>query len=414
MATKKGERRNIQPGYKKEISDESFEQMMAESFKPVRSIEIGDEAEATVIGFDNEYVFLDMGTRLDGVLKRSDLSEGENQKLAEGQTFNVYVTGKRKGTWQCSTRLGGGDTSGEDTQKNATLMMLGDAYNRNLPVEGKVTEVIKGGFKVQVKGLKAFCPISQIDRQYCENPEKYLNQTYIFVITRLEEGDDNIVLSRREYLVHEAKKQAEAFWEKIEEGRVYEGTVTSIRDFGVFVNVNGIDGLLHISEISYERIEDPNQVLKVGQTLKVAVKNIDRDRRKIALSLKSMMDDPWDAAVEKLSSGKEFQGKVVRLKTFGAFVRLFPGVEGLVHISRLGTNRRHQHPKEVLKIGDIVTVQVLEIDEANRRISLTMEKEEPDRTDDLKRLKKAQDKAVKSTPTQMSNLFDKALKKDKK
>jgi len=414
MATKKGERRNIEPGYKKEISDESFEQMMAESFKPVRSIKIGDETEATVIGFDNGYIFLDMGTRLDGVLKRSDLSEGENQKLADGQTFNVYVTGKRKGTWQCSTRLGVGDTSGEDNQKNATLMMLGDAYNRNLPVEGKVTEVIKGGFEVQVMGLKAFCPLSQIDKQYCENPDKYLNQTYTFVITRFEEEDDNIVLSRREYLVHETKKQAEAFWEKIEEGGVYEGTVTFIRDFGVFVNINGIDGLLHISEISYERIEDPSQVLKVGQTLNVAVKSIDRDRRKIALSLKSMMEDPWDAAVKKLSSKGEFQGKVVRMKTFGAFVRLFPGVEGLVHVSRLGTDRRHQHPKEVLKIGDIVTVRVLEIDEANRRISLTLEKEEPDRTEDLKRLKKAQDKSVKSKPTQMANLFDKAMKNNKK
>ncbi len=414
MATKKGERRNIQSGYKKEISDESFEQLMEESFKPVRSIEIGNEIEATVIGFNNEYIFLDLGTRLDGVLKRSVLSEGENQKLAEGQTFTVYVTGKRKGTWQCSNRLGGGDTTGADTQKSEALITLEDAYNRNLPVEGKVTEVIKGGFEIQVIGLKAFCPISQIDMQYCKNPDEHMNQTYTFVVTRFEGEGDNIVLSRREYLAHEAKNRAEAFWKKIEEGGVYEGTVTSIREFGAFVNINGIDGLLHISEISYERIEDPGQVLKVGQTLNVAVKSIDRDRRKIALSLKSMMDDPWDAAAEKLSSEGEFQGKVVRLKTFGAFVQLFPGVEGLVHISRLGTDRRHQHPKEVLKIGDIVTVRVLEINEANRRISLTLEKEEPDRTEDLKRLKKAEDKAVKSTPTHMSNLFDKAMKNDKK
>ncbi len=414
MAKKKGKRRSIQPDYKREISDENFEQLLAESFKPVRSVEIGDEVEATVIGFDSEYVFLDLGSRLDGMLRRSALSEGENQKLAEGQTFTVFVTSKKKGTWECSLRLGGGDTSGEDTQTRAVLMVLEDAYNRNLPVEGKVTEVIRGGFEVQVMGLKAFCPISQIDKQYCKNPDEYLNQTHTFVITRFEEGVENIVLSRREYLQHEAKKRAEAFWEKIEEGSVYEGTVTSIRDFGVFIDIGGIDGLLHISEISYERIENIGEVFKVGQILDVAVKSIDRDRRKIALSLKSLMDDPWVAAVKKLSSGGEFKGKVMRMKTFGVFVQLFPGVEGMVHVSRLGTDRRHQHPKEVLKIGDIVTVRVLEIDEANRKISLTMEKEEPDRTEDLKRLRKEQDRKVKSTPTHMSNLFDKALKKDKK
>jgi len=414
MTKKKGKRRDIQPDYKKGISDENFEQLLAESFKPVRSVEIGDEVEATVIGFDSEYVFLDLGSRLDGILSRSGLSEGENQKLAEGQTFTVYVTGKRKGTWECSFRLGGSDTSGEATQTRAVLTALEDAYNRNLPVEGTVTEVSRGGFEVQVMGLKAFCPISQIDSKYCKNPDEYLNQTHTFVITRFEEGDENIVLSRREYLQHEAKKRAEAFWEKIEEGNVYEGTVTAIRDFGVFVDIGGIDGLLHISEISYERIENIEEVLKVGQTMDVAVKSIDRDRRKISLSLKSLMDDPWGAAIKKLSSGGEFKGKVMRMKTFGAFVQLFPGVEGLVHISRLGTDRRHQHPKEVLKIGDIITVRVLEINEANRKISLTMEKEEPDHVEDIKRIRKEQDRTVKSTPTHMSNLFDKALKKDKK
>jgi len=263
-------------------------------------------------------------------------------------------------------------------------------------------------------GLKAFCPISQIDSKYCKNPDEYLNQTHTFVITRFEEGDGNIVLSRREYLQHEAKKRAEAFWEKIEEGNVYEGTVTAIRNFGVFIDIGGIDGLLHISEISYERIENIEEVLKVGQKMDVAVKSIDRDRRKISLSLKSLMDDPWAAAIKKLSSGGEFKGKVMRMKTFGAFVQLFPGVEGLVHVSRLGTDRRHQHPKEVLKIGDIITVRVLDIDEPNRKISLTMEKEEPDRNEDIKRIRKEQDRTVKSTPTHMSNLFDKALKKDKK
>jgi len=145
--------------------------------------------------------------------------------------------------------------------------------------------------------------------------------------------------------------------------------------------------------------------------LDVAVKGVDREKRKLSLSLKSLMDDPWTAAVKKLKAGGEFQGKVLRLKTFGAFVELFPGVDGLVHISRLGTDRDHKHPKEVLKVGEIVTVRVLDIDEGSHKISLTMEKEEVDYTKDLARLKKEQDKAVKSGPTHMANLFDAALKK---
>ena len=410
--TKTKGRRKEQPDLKEDHGEESFEQLMEESFKPVRSFEIGDEIDAYVIGFDKENVFLDMGTRLDGVLKRSDLSEKENQKLAEGQGIKVFITGKSGGAWQCSTRLGGGDTSGEDSHRNASLMALEDAFNRNLPVEGKITEVTKGGFEVQVMGVKTFCPISQIDKHYCDNPDVHLNQTYTFEIIRFEEEGNNIVVSRKEYLQHEARKEAEAFWEELNEDDVYDGVITAIRDFGAFVDIGGIEGLLHISEIAYERIDDAGKVLQVGQTVKVAVKNIDRIRRKVSLSAKALLDDPWVAAVEKLSPGSEVKGKVVRLKTFGAFVEIFPGVDGLVHISKLGTDRRHQHPKEVLKVGDIIDVRVLEIDAAGRKISLTMEKEEGDYSKDLDRLKKEQENVVKSKPGHMSELVEQAIKKD--
>lgn len=407
-------KKRINQTNQKENIEENFEQLLTESLKPVRSIKIGDKIDAVVVDFNDKYVFLDMGTRLDGVLNRSDLPTGENKKLAVGQTITVHITGKRDGAYQCSSRLGAGDTNGQDTKKEAALMALEDAYNNVIPVEGKVTEVTKGGFEVQVMGLKAFCPLAHIDKLYCEAPDEHLNKTYSFEIIRFEEEDNNIVLSRREYLKREAEKQIEKLWKQIKEDKVYEGTVTSIRDFGVFVDIGGIEGLLHISEISYERIDDVGEVLQVGQKLDVAIKSIDRDRRRIGLSLKSLMEDPWIEADKKLSSGAELQGKVVRMKTFGAFVQLFPGVDGLVHISRLGTDRRHQHPKEVLNIGDIVTVRVLEVDEVNRKISLTMEKEDGDYSKDLKRLKKEQDKAVKTAPGHMSNLFDDAIKKDKK
>lgn len=399
--------------HKREIGDESFAQLMEESFKPARSMQVGDEVQATVIGFDKDNIFLDLGTRLDGMLKRSDLSEKDNKKIAEGQTLTIYVTGRGEGIWYCSTRVGGGDTSGDDTHHAAALSALEDAFNRNIPIEGKITGISKGGFEVQVMGLQAFCPLSQIDKHYCDNPEVHLNKIYTFEIIEFKEEGPNIVVSRREHLAHEEKKRVEQLWQQVEEGTIYQGTVAAVREFGAFVDIGGIEGLLHISEIAYERINNAADVVSVGQKMDVVVKSIDRQNRKLSLSAKSLMADPWKEAVKKLTIGNEYQGKVVRMKTYGAFVELFPGVDGMIHISRLGTDRRHQHPKEVVNIGDIVTVRVIEIDEPNRKISLTMEKEELDYSADLERLKKEQEVVAKSTPSEISNAVDEAMNIDK-
>ena len=411
MAKKKGKQQQKQPDYKREIRDGSFEELLAESLQPVRTVEIGDEVEATVIGFDKDYIFLDLGTRLDGLLRKLELMRDGQLTVKEGDRITVYITSQRQGVWQCSTRSGSGETSEQKARQIASLVALEEAYTRNTPIEGKVTAVAKGGFEIDVKGVKAFCPISQIDTDYCKNPEDHLNKAYTFEIIQFGEEGSNVVVSRREYLKHEAKKKAEKLWEKLEEGDIYEGTITSVQDFGAFINIGGIEGLLHISEISYERIENARDVLKAGQTLEIAIINIDRQTRKVSFSLKSLMEDPWIAAIKKISVGKEVQGKVVKMKTFGAFIELFPGVVGMIHISRLGTDRRHQHPKEVLNIGDVITMRVLEIDEANRKISLTLEKGELDYSKDLKRLKKEQDKTVESSPSPMANLVDEALKK---
>ncbi|MCP4213429.1 MAG: S1 RNA-binding domain-containing protein [bacterium] len=411
MARKKGKRQlSTPPDHKRELSDDNFGQMMGASFKPERKIQVGDEVEGKVIGFDNDYVFLDMGTRLDGILKRSDLRAEVNEELAEAQKISVFVTGLKNGSWQCAGRIGGGDTGGHDTEKSAAVLALEDASRRKLPVEGKVSAVIKGGFEIQVMGQKAFCPISQIDTKYCDAPDIHLSQTYAFEIIRFEESGKNIVVSRRNILQQEAEKRATELWKHMNDDSQYEGVVTSIQKFGLFIDIGGVDGLLHISEISYERDLDIENTFNVGQKLKVAIKTIDREKKKIGLTLKPFIEDPWTAAVKKLSEGGEFEGKVVRMKTFGAFIELFPGVDGMVHISRLGTDRRHQHPKEVLSVGDMVTVRVMEIDSDNKKISLTMEKEEGDFSRDLAKLKKEQD-AQSPSQGQMSNLFDQALNK---
>jgi small subunit ribosomal protein S1 len=416
MAKKKGRRRKDEE-HKREIRDDSFGQLLNESFVPAKTLEVGEELEAAVIGFDNDYVYLDLGTRLDGAVRRPELMIDGESIVNEGDKVTVFITGQGNGIWHCSCRLASNDAGGlsqrdQDPQQIAALKALEEAFNQNLTVEGQVTAITKGGFEVQLMGLKSFCPLSQIDTQYCKNPGEHLDKTYMFKIVQFEESGNNVVISRREYLDLEAKKKAEQMWQQIEEGGVYKGIVTAVRDYGAFVDIGGIEGLLHVSEISYERIQNAGDKLQVGDQLEVAIKNIDRQHRKISLSVKLLMEDPWTTMIKKIKVGKEFQGKVLRMKTYGAFVELFPGVDGMVHISKLGTDRVHRHPKEVLKTGDIITVRVLEIDEDNRKISLTMEKEEGDFSDDLQKLKKDQDQAAKSSPSQMANLVENALKEE--
>ena len=416
MAKKKARRRKDEE-YRREIRDDSFGQLLSESFVPAKTLEIGEEVDAAVIGFDNDYVYLDLGTRLDGAVRRQELMIDGELIVKESEKVTVFITGQGNGIWHCSCRLSADDTGGisqrdQDPQQIAALNALEKAFNQNLTVEGQITAVTKGGFEVQVMGLKSFCPLSQIDTQYCKNPGEHLDKIYMFKIVQFEGGVNNIVVSRREYLELEARKKADQMWQQIEKGGVYKGTVTAVRDYGAFVNIGGIEGLLHISEISYERIQKAGDKLQVGDQLDVAIKDIDRQHRKISLSVKSLMEDPWAMMIKKIKVGDEFQGKVVRLKTYGAFVELFPGVDGMVHISKLGTDRVHRHPKEVVKAGDIVTVRVLEIEENSRKISLTMEKEEGNVSEDLQKLKKDQDQAAKSSPSQMSNLVDGALKEE--
>ena len=383
MVKKKGKRQVRMPEQKREITDEDFEQLLNESFLPPRHLEIGEELEVTVIGFDHEHVYVDLGTRMDGMIRKQELMMNGQLMVEEGDAIKVFLTGQGNGVWLCTCRMAPPGTDGRsqremDPQKVAALIALEEAFHQNTNVEGKITEVTKGGFGVQVMGLKSFCPLSQIDTQYCETPGVHLDKTYTFKIIQFEEGGNNIVISRKEYLEEEIKKKAERLWQQVKVGGIYKGTVTNVQDYGAFVDIGGIEGLLHISEIAYERIGKAGDKLKVGDHLEVAIKDIDLQKRKLSLSLKALMEDPWTTTVKTLKPGDEIQGKVIRLKTYGAFIQLFPGVDGMVHVSKLGTDREHRHPKEILKIGDMVTVRVLEVDAENRRISLTMELEEKD------------------------------------
>ena len=306
------------------------------------------------------------------------------------------MTAFRDGIFLCTAKLRqSGRSDWRQAKDSPSLALLREAYKAHMPVEGKVKSVNKGGFEVQVMGQKAFCPISQIEKRYCQNPEIHLEQTYSFLISQFEEDGRNIVIGRKELLQSEDMEKARLIWQEIEPNQVREGTVTSVHDYGAFVDIGGVEGLLHVSEISHQKIQSAQEVLKPGENLKVSILKLDREAGKISLSLKALLADPWTAAGDKLEVGAEITGQVVHMKPFGAFIELFPGVTGLLHISRLGADRRLNHPKEILEIGATVNVRILAVDTDRKTLSLTMEEPEEDFSGELTRLKEKQDQDQK-------------------
>jgi small subunit ribosomal protein S1 len=238
-------------------------------------------------------------------------------------------------------------------------------------VEAHVTSTNKGGLSVDVNGIRGFMPISQIDLYRVENPEQFVNQRLRCLVTEVIPEERNLVVSRRALLEKEREENREKLWLELAEGQVRTGIVRSIRDFGAFVDLGGVDGLLHVSEMSWTRVQDPNSVVQPGQSLKVIVLRIDRERRKVSLGLKQLTQSPWDNAAANYPPNAVVQGKVTKLMDFGAFVELEAGIEGLIHISELA-NQRVRRVGDVVQPGQDVKVMVLRVDPAQRKISLSL------------------------------------------
>jgi small subunit ribosomal protein S1 len=351
----------------------SFEALLEQSLAPRRGASIGEKIEARIVSIGKEQVYLDLGTREDGILPRVEVEEDGKLTVEKGDTITVLAVQRRDGAVLCARRVGAAGVSERSGDQEMALATLAEAFEAEMPVEGTVKEVIKGGFTVTVMGQRAFCPISQIDSAYCEHPEEHVGHTYPFLLVELDGRGRNIVVSRRKLLDHEAEERAEKAWEELVEGAVVDGVITNVRSYGAFVDIGGVEGLLHVSEISHERIEDPVDVLQKGQRVKVAIKSIDTAQKRVALSLRMLEEDPWLEAVRVIAEGATLEGEVVRLAPFGAFVEVRKGVEGLVHISQMGGGKRLHTPREAVDVGQKVVVKVLGVDAANRRISLSMD-----------------------------------------
>jgi small subunit ribosomal protein S1 len=262
-----------------------------------------------------------------------------------------------------TTKLGGA----------AGQSQLEDAWRSGIPVDGCVEKEVKGGFEVKVAGsVRAFCPYSQMGLRRTENTAAYVGRHLSFRITEYGEKGRNIVLSHRAILEEERRQQKEELRETLREGMTVKGTVTSIREFGAFLSIGSVEGLLPISEIGWGRVADINEVLTVGQELEVVVKQIDWENDRFSFSLRETQADPWEMVTHAFPEGSFHTGRVARLTNFGAFVTLAAGVDGLIHISRLGSGKRISHPREVLKEGETVEVKVESVDRENRRLSLAL------------------------------------------
>jgi len=344
--------------------EQSFAELFAQS--PVRQdfLKPGQKVEAKIVKITGDWIFLDLGGKSEGYLDRKELADEEgNLRVKEGDSLTAYFLSSKHNEKLFTTRLGVGDSARE---------YLEEVWQSGIPVEGMVEKEIKGGFEVKLAGgMRGFCPYSQMGLTRIDKGQEYLGRNLPFRIVEYGERGRNIILSHRAILEAEKKKDEEALKEKLAEGMIVTGTVVSLKDFGAFLDIGGVQGLLPMSEIGWERVTDINENLKVGQTLEVAVTKLDWENNRISLSLKSTLTDPWDNVTAVYPEGTLQRGKVVRLTPFGAFVNLGPGIDGLLHISKLGRGKRIAHPREVVKEGDYLEVKIEAIDREHKRISLS-------------------------------------------
>ncbi len=356
---------DVQPINESEDSGEFAAMLAAETGAAPEDGKAGDKVTGTIIQIGEVDAFVDCGLRNELPLAVGEL-RGDDGELTHqvGDQITAHIAKAPDGlklTLALNLRDAGRDA-------------LQQAYDSGTPVEGKVGETNKGGFAVDLGGTRAFCPFSQIDVRRADDPTVFVGRSFQFKILELSEDGRNVVVSRRALLQADRESQAEETRADLNLGDALEGVVTRLVPFGAFVDIGGIEGLVHISQISHHRVGDPADVLQEGQNVQVKVleiQNLGQGRsERISLSIKALASDPWPDAAANMAPDTDVTGKVTRLVDFGVFVELQPGVEGLIHISELA-NRRIEHPRELLNEGDEIPVRVLDIDLSRRRISLS-------------------------------------------
>lgn len=368
----------------KQEKEMSFEEAFENSMVTLRS---GEIVKGRIIGFSNTEVFVDLGYKSDGIIPVDEFSDDPDFKpetgISIGDEVEVFIVRVNDGE-------GNVMLSKKKVDSMRSIEMIEEAYKSKIPVTGKVVEVTNGGVIVSVSGVRVFVPASQISERYVRDLSEYLKQTVEIRIIEFNRQRRKVVGSRRALLAETREQMEEQLWSNIEVGRKYTGTVKSLMDFGAFVDIGGVDGLVHVSEMSWTKVKHPSELLKVGDRVEVTVLDFDTEKKRISLSMKKEEDNPWFRVSEKYKAGDIVKGTVVRLVPFGAFIELEKGLDGLVHISQI-SNVRIAKPGDVLKTGQEVEAKIIEVNEETKKISLSIKEVSPIDPEPAKKEQKAEE-----------------------
>lgn len=363
--------------------------------------------DGTVVKISNNEVLVNVGYKSDGIIPLNELSntlfENPGEIIKVGDRIKVYVL-------KLEDKEGNLILSKKRADAINAWSQIEESFEKNEVVEGVITEAVKGGLLANIGGVTGFIPASHADLRYVPDLTVYVGKNLKLKILEIDRNKNRVVMSHKLVLEEEKEKLKEHTWATIEEGQVIKGIVKRLTDFGAFVDIGGVDGLIHVSDLSWQRVKHPSEIVKEEQEVEVKVLNIDRERGRISLGLKQIMSNPWDDIEEKYKVGSVIEGKVVNLVSFGAFVEIEPGVEGLVHISQI--SKEHiPSPDAVLKVGDIVNVKIMDINTKDKKISLSIKEaldEKPVKNEEYK----ASDDGGITIGEMLGNVFDKKENSD--
>ncbi len=349
-------------------TEESFADLFEQSQDFLKA---GDVVKGTILRVDADHVLIDVGYKSEGLIPTWEFADKDGiARIDPGQIVEVMVE-------QAEDEEGLVRLSKEKADRVRVWDRLSNAYDQGDVVEGTIDGRVKGGLSVYVMGVKAFLPGSQVDLRPVRNLERMIGESQKFKIIKFNQRRGNIVLSRRALLETERQSLRDETLRTLEDGLIIEGIVKNITDYGAFIDLGGIDGLLHITDMSWGRISHPSELFQVGESVKVQVLKFDVDSERVSLGLKQTLPDPWVNVSERYPIGLRLRGKVVSLADYGAFVELEPGIEGLIHISEMSWTKRVKHPSKMVAIGDEADVLVLDVNEESRKVSLGMKQVEP-------------------------------------
>src|SRR5690349_6730074 len=345
--------------------DVDFGQLLDQFEQEQATLEEGEVVRGTVVGLSERGVVIDFGYKSEGIVNPAEFTENGQLTVKAGDEVEVLVK-------SMETADGLPVLSRADAVRMKAWDDLEKAYREGTNVKGRVVDRIKGGLRVDIDGIAAFLPGSQVDVRPVRNLDSLRNQTIEAKVIKLNRKRSNVVLSRKAVIEQENTGRKDQTLQQIEEDIVVEGQIKNLTDYGAFVDLGGVDGLLHVTDMSWGRLQNPNELFKVGDTIQVKVLKFDRERERVSLGYKQLLPDPWSSVEERFPVGTRVSGRVASVADYGAFVELEPGVEGLVHVSEMSWSKRVKHPSKVVNPGDLVEVEVLSVDPRARRISLGM------------------------------------------